>query len=363
MVTILDSQFDYVVYNLTYNIVHNLLEDLTNMIDTDQLLQQDFRLTIAGGTATNIYADKAKTHDWDTRFLILNKDNASNYTTLDFINYRRLTLLMQLTDKLNAKINQTRPITTWFLKNLIPFTHQTAIKVITSGLQYFHLARYNMAGKLELVDKNTSTNSCELIVIVCKIPSQDGLRYHSLIDNVIFSPNCNINYYSTFIGTDNNLPGSPIPLIKINGLWYPKFGFVLWDTCRMITEHTRKYTRYLDKFTALLQTLQQTVTNCLGLEYQNLVNDYQTCCQNIDRFKTQVDQYQRRITEIDDVADEYEVYEADGNTNEMQNTLAIYPELLSYLAERQQLRQYEQVLLQWSELLDSDNVNHCLLTL
>ena len=357
------SQLDFLVYNLTYNTVRNLLEDLTNTIDNDFLLQKDFRLIIAGGTATNVYASEAKTHDWDTRFLLLEKTNADSYHMLDFINYRRVTLLAELTEKLNIKINQLRPLTTWFLKNLVPFTQQTAVKVATMGLAYFHLAKYGTDGKLQLIDKDTSINSCELIVIVCKIPSSNGLRYHSLIDNVVFSPKCNISYYDTFIGTDSSLPESPIPLIKIDGLWYPKFGFVLWDTCRMISEHTRKYSRYLDKFNSLLQTLQQTVTNCLGSEYQSLVNDYQICCQNIDRFKNQVNQYQMHINEIDDMANEYEAVAKDNNVVEMQQLLITYPELLNYLADRQQLREYEQILLQWSELLDDDDINHCLLEL
>lgn len=362
--TVFDTnQLDYLVYNLTHVIVHNLLEDLTNTIDSDFLLKPHFRFIIAGGTATNIYAEEAKTHDWDTRFLLINKDDASSYTSLDFINYRRVLLLTTLTDNLNQKINQTRAIMPWFLKNIIPFTHQTATKVLTSGLQYFHLARYIANGKLELVDKNTSVNSCELLVVTCKIPKGDGFHYHSLIDNVVFSPNCGIDYYNTFIGSDMHLPQSPIPLIKIDGLWYPKFGFVLWDTCRMISEHTRKYNRYLDKFNSLLQTLQQVVTNCLGLEYKNLVNNYQSCCRSIEYFKDQVEHYQRRVDDIDEVADEYEKYEADFNIAEMKQISASYPELLNYLADRQQLRYYKQMLLQWSNLLDDDNVNNCLIEL
>lgn len=245
---------DYAVYNLTYELVETFLRQVTAEIDSDPSFP--VRLIVGGGAALNRYLPpdydpSLATHDWDTRLVLWNQEHARNADYINRVTQIRVHYMFRLLELVNRFIANSPVANNWMRRNFTPMP----------DANFFILATYATGRRAQYIPPGTAVHPLSLIMLTYAARTDQEIIFYSLFDNISFIPTADFPYYYDFIGTAPL--GSPIPVSDLGGILYSKIGFVVWDTCRMIAEHTDKYQRYIAKSEALIRYMDGKLPRCL----------------------------------------------------------------------------------------------------
>lgn len=287
---------DQALYIITYDIVKNIIRQVTEQVENLETAK-DFLLLVVGGSSLNVYLPKKlindhniSTHDWDLRIVPLNQQLIDNADYLDFINKYRIELVNYMLVTLNKKLHQLRD-RQWFIDNQPRGLHDPAVQEEISKAEWLKqnvlLTPFGNYFQLMNTRDDLSALPKDLVTMQCYIKD---FGWHSIIDNIVYYPSrAGIAHYDDFLTGEKYQ--SPTPYVKIDGINYPTLGFILLDTCRMIHKRTPKLNKYLRKFDALIYYLDQEIESgdCqLPIEYNKVLSNnisiggiYQLLCQKL----------------------------------------------------------------------------------